>query len=74
MSVVITILENGPAIIHSDSPIVIENHKYVGTKVALCRCQKSLNLPFCDGNHAKKEAKVVNFKTTYNEIEEDDGA
>jgi CDGSH-type Zn-finger protein len=70
MSVKVTIIENGPAIIDSEDYLLIES----GTpppkglasftkKIAICRCGKSGNGVWCDGSHSKKEAPVINLGT-----------
>lgn len=50
---VIKAVKNGPFFIHGDFEIVNESGEVVGknTRVALCRCQRSSNQPFCDGTH-----------------------
>lgn len=39
----ITVLENGPVLLRETN----------GQNIALCRCAKSQNKPFCDGFHSK---------------------
>ncbi len=58
MSVEITIIENGPAIIQnkSDEPTTL-NGELVGKKIAICRCGLSSNTPYCDGSHKNKDKK-----------------
>lgn len=66
MSVKITIIENGPALIDSDEYLLIQS----GTpppkglasftkKIAVCRCGKSKDGVWCDGSHAKKETPIT---------------
>ncbi|HPS26420.1 MAG TPA: CDGSH iron-sulfur domain-containing protein [Bacteroidales bacterium] len=47
------IIENGPAIVKGKCTIVDKNGQESETKevVAICRCGKSKNKPFCDGSH-----------------------
>ncbi len=49
----IEIIENGPAIVKGKCTIVDKNGQESETKevVAICRCGKSKNKPFCDGSH-----------------------
>lgn len=56
----IKIIDNGPAIIKGrftltgpDSKAIILTDAQQITGVALCRCGRSANQPFCDGSHAK---------------------
>ena len=58
---IITIYKNGPAVIQnfgdeSYEPIIVV--KEDGTQeekktVAICRCGKSANMPYCDGSHKR---------------------
>ena len=57
----IKILKDGPALVEgiAESPVITVEHEdgtvQEDTKlVAICRCGKSQNQPFCDGSHAKK--------------------
>lgn len=70
MSVKVTIIENGPALIDSDDYLLIESGilppkglASFNKKVAICRCGKSKNGVWCDGNHAKKETPIINLNT-----------
>ena len=49
----ITLLDNGPALIKGKFRIVNQMGQKIETaeQVALCRCGRSKNLPFCDGSH-----------------------
>jgi uncharacterized Fe-S cluster protein YjdI len=51
----IQILENGPALISGDFSIKDINGVQLANanNVAICRCGKSLAMPFCDGTHQK---------------------
>lgn len=66
MSVKITIVENGPALIESEEYLLIQSKVFstpeFSKKVAICRCGKSQNGVWCDGSHKQKEAKIVPFK------------
>ena len=44
---------NGPYVVHNFSVIWNSNGKSIETQqtMALCRCGKSSNKPFCDGTH-----------------------
>lgn len=67
MSVEITIIENGPAIIQNktEQPVTL-NGELVGNKIALCRCGKSSNGIYCDGSHKKESTdKEVERKNEY---------
>ncbi|TCP27063.1 putative Fe-S cluster protein YjdI [Scopulibacillus darangshiensis] len=46
-------LENGPFFVHGNIEVMNEEGEIVGknTRVALCRCKRSGNQPFCDGTH-----------------------
>jgi len=71
----IRVLKNGPYLVSGNTPLIkmtiqcnnqgIPDKWLIGEKLqtpetyALCRCGKSLNKPFCDGNHVK-----VNFDGT----------
>jgi len=50
---VITLIENGPALIKGDFQIKRTNGEIIGTaqQIAFCRCGASRNKPFCDGTH-----------------------
>lgn len=56
----ITIITNGPAVVRGNftltgpegKPIELAEEQKV-TGIALCRCGRSQNQPFCDGSHAK---------------------
>jgi CDGSH-type Zn-finger protein len=52
----INIIENGPAIITSQDPIMVGS--MMSGRVAICRCGRSKNQPFCDGSHKMQE--VIN--------------
>lgn len=68
MSVKITIIEGGPAIVHSSKELIyIESNSPKGTepinmtkKIAICRCGKSAKGIVCDGSHAKKGDEFPN--------------
>lgn len=54
MSVQITILPNGPALVKGDMTIVGVDGKPIAVttpQVAICRCGQSKGKPFCDGSH-----------------------
>lgn len=60
MSVKITIIENGPAIIQNGTESVVTlNEELIGNKIALCRCGKSSNGVHCDGSHSKKNIEPI---------------
>jgi len=48
----VQIMENGPAIVSGDLSV---NGEPAGTRLALCRCGKSKNKPYCDGSHKSEE-------------------
>lgn len=52
-SVTVTVLEGGPLMV--DGPCVVRSPSGEvlkdGSKMALCRCGRSENKPFCDGSH-----------------------
>lgn len=52
-SVKIDIVKNGPAVINGkvEYLINVKDKKIVKEKAFLCRCGKSRNLPWCDGQH-----------------------
>lgn len=59
-SVKIKLLSQGPLIIKgqfeligSDGNVFLLSADQIKTGVALCRCGKSQNMPFCDGAHLK---------------------
>lgn len=60
MSVKITIIKDGPAIIESTSELIeikgvdIKPNDEIN-KVALCRCGLSENKIYCDGSHKNKK-------------------
>jgi uncharacterized Fe-S cluster protein YjdI len=49
----VTVMENGPAVIKGKSVFIDRdgNEKKYDNMLALCRCSKSKNKPFCDGSH-----------------------
>jgi hypothetical protein len=49
----ITLINNGPAIVKGKFRILNQMGEKIETaaQVALCRCGRSKNLPFCDGSH-----------------------
>lgn len=49
----VRIAANGPLYLHGDITLQREDGTPIGsdTRVALCRCGKSSNKPFCDGTH-----------------------
>lgn len=55
----IKIIENGPAIIEGEIAIFTSNEEEVADirkqKIAICRCGKSTNQPYCDGSHKPKK-------------------
>jgi CDGSH-type Zn-finger protein len=51
----VTIIENGPAIINAPEGLIINGEEK--EKVAICRCGKTGNGPFCDGSHKKQIIK-----------------
>ncbi|NIP31146.1 MAG: hypothetical protein GTO02_15645 [Candidatus Dadabacteria bacterium] len=55
MTIKIDVLENGPLIVDNLPRLVNSKNKEVpiDEKIALCRCGKSRNKPFCDGTHKK---------------------
>ena len=56
MSNTIVEVENGPLILETDTPVLIQDGKVVitGATVYLCRCGASAKKPFCDGEHQKQ--------------------
>jgi CDGSH-type Zn-finger protein len=54
--------ENGPYLITGQAEVVdADGRKFVrpaGTAIALCRCGKSSNKPFCDGSHKRIEFRA----------------
>lgn len=51
--------KNGPLLIPGPMAFVDENgqeHMLEGKVIALCRCGRSANKPFCDGSHKKDPA------------------
>jgi CDGSH-type Zn-finger protein len=62
MSVKVTIIENGPLIIHNESDEAMTvNDELVGKKIAICRCGK--NEIWCDGSH---KFKTIEESELYN--------
>ena len=65
MNVKLTIIENGPALLEVEdaglfieTPVGMSIPKEDGLypkKVAICRCAKSANNPWCDGSHSKSK-------------------
>lgn len=55
-STTIRLLPGGPLLIDGPFRVLGEDGEAVdhGTKVALCRCGRSGNGPFCDGSHARE--------------------
>jgi len=53
-AVKIQAMEGGPFVISGDVCVVAQDGAVIreGAKMALCRCGKSGNSPFCDGSHA----------------------
>jgi len=51
----VTATEGGPFLLTGDVCVLGPDGKVLreGAKVALCRCTKSANAPFCDGSHAR---------------------
>lgn len=53
----ITFLKDGPALISSDHIVSVDDKgvekREEGRSVAICRCGKSKNYPYCDGAHTK---------------------
>ncbi|MCO6500890.1 MAG: CDGSH iron-sulfur domain-containing protein [Vicingus serpentipes] len=53
----VKINDKGPAVLSSESEIEIEfsngRIEKTNTPVAICRCGKTGNGPFCDGSHKK---------------------
>jgi uncharacterized Fe-S cluster protein YjdI len=49
----VEVVADGPLFLRGDIKIVGENGQVIreGTRVALCRCGKSANKPFCDNSH-----------------------
>jgi uncharacterized Fe-S cluster protein YjdI len=49
----ITIIKNGPICISGDMEIIHEDGSKITKKgkIALCRCNRSKNMPYCDGSH-----------------------
>lgn len=52
----ITATEGGPFVVSGAVCVVAPDGAVIreGTKMALCRCGRSDNAPFCDGSHAKR--------------------
>lgn len=72
MSIKITIIENGPALIVSNSEHIeiegtdIKPNEELISRVAICRCGKSKNGIYCDGSHKKESTdKEVERKNEY---------
>lgn len=51
----ITLAKNGPLLLQGNVEVCTGTGKTIskGAKMALCRCGKSSNKPFCDGTHSK---------------------
>lgn len=51
----VILVENGPIRIIGDVEIKDESGALISheSRVSLCRCGKSMNMPFCDGTHRK---------------------
>lgn len=52
------IIVEGPLTLHDTEGNEISSH---GSSVAICRCGKSANKPFCDGRHKDAEFKGVPY-------------
>ncbi len=52
-AVTITLADNGPLMVRGPVRIVDSSGAVISevTRVALCRCGRSANIPFCDGSH-----------------------
>jgi CDGSH-type Zn-finger protein len=66
MSLKITIIENGPALVEDEYDFLLIQSgtpppRSFTKKVAICRCGKSKDGVWCDGSHAKKETPVINL-------------
>lgn len=58
MSVEITIIENGPAIVQNKTGKALTvNGELLSNKIALCRCGLSETKICCDGSHKNKVKK-----------------
>ena len=55
----VIIMEGGPAVIKADAIIIKDREKINPhfSPIAICRCGKSKNQPYCDGSHKIKEEK-----------------
>ena len=53
----VTIVDGGPALIRGSVRVIDENGNVIreASRVALCRCGKSKNAPFCDNSHRSKD-------------------
>ncbi len=63
---IIKIVKDGPALISSDETIVVDEPSggiLLKNRVAICRCGKTENNPYCDGSH--KNEKVKDEMTEY---------
>ena len=51
----VILIENGPIRINGDIEIKNENGTIISneSKISLCRCGKSIKMPYCDGAHRK---------------------
>jgi uncharacterized Fe-S cluster protein YjdI len=51
----VKVTDGGPYLLSGDVCVLGSDGKVLreGAKIALCRCTKSANAPFCDGSHAK---------------------
>ena len=49
----VRVLRNGPLVVSGDVRVALDDGTVVATdtRVALCRCGKSGNMPFCDNTH-----------------------
>lgn len=75
----IKIIENGPAIINDPTDglisVITPDGKQENTEtktVAICRCGKSKNQPYCDGSHKSNEPfvdKLKDLQIIYNKIQ-----
>ena len=59
MSMLIRLLENGPILVTGAISVILDDGtaypQEQGSPIALCRCGKSKNKPFCDGQHVAEE-------------------
>lgn len=58
---IVKILDNGPYIVTGEVEIVDQNDQVIiaPENIALCRCGKSTNMPFCTGDHKGNFESVV---------------